>query len=128
MADELRTREEMGKPEYANKGGAMRRPRRAKGGSTKVNEYNAQGSPEMAEVKDESETFKKGGHAKRKAGGMAEGEMPMPRADKAPRGRPHRAMGGSVYSSGSKLDAPKSGDDASRGREGQKVPAEPTPG
>lgn len=122
------TRMEMDRPED-KRGGGVRRPRRAKGGKagTKVNEYNAKGSPEMRDVEDETDGFAKGGHAKRKDGGMAHGEHGMERADRAPRGRARRAAGGGVWSSGSKLERPKDGDAASRGHEGQKVDPEPGP-
>lgn len=109
------------------KGGHVRRPRRARGGKSEpeVNEYNAKGSPEMKEVEDESEDFKRGGHKKRKAGGEAMGEHERHRADKTPRGRhERRAAGGSVYSSGKALSM-KQGDGDSKGHEGVKVPSEP---
>ena len=65
----------------------------------KMNVYNAKGSPEEHEADDESPEFKKGGRAKRKDGGKAEGHMAKMRADKKP--RHHRAMGGKTpYSSG----------------------------
>lgn len=65
-----------------------RRGRHARGGKAKdVNEYNAQGSPEVKEAEDEAEDFNKGGKAKRKDGGHAEGEAAHMRADRMPRGR-----------------------------------------
>lgn len=79
------------------RGGHVRRPRRARGGvpQTKVNEYNAQGSPEEREIEDESEDFGKGGRAKRRHGGKADGEHTQKRADRMPRGR--HARGGAVH-------------------------------
>lgn len=68
----------------------------AKGGhvmdkeDTKPQVYNAQGSNEMDEAKDETPGFKKGGREKRKSGGMAMGEKAMDRMDR----RPRRAAGG----------------------------------
>jgi hypothetical protein len=132
----LHMREEMDKPEYSAHGGAHhaghRRPRRAKGGATKVHEYNAVGSPTMKEAASEEEDFKKGGakHMKRRAGGMAEGHMAEPRADKMPRGRHHRKAGGTVWSTGTRISPPEGAghDDASRGHEGVKVPEQPREG
>lgn len=75
------------------------RKRHASGG--KVTEYNAKGSPEMAEAKDTSANeFKRGG----KPGGHVGGKKGMKRLDK-------RARGGGVspYSSGRSSSAPKSG-------------------
>ncbi len=87
---------DMDEPINEERGGKIRRPRRAKGGKTHpVNEYNAKGSPEMKEAEDEREEFKKGGHEKRKAGGHAMGEHAEHRADKEPRGR--RAKGGATH-------------------------------
>lgn len=163
----MHTRLQMGEPVYSAHGGPVRRPRRARGGkSSPVNEYNAQGSPEMREAEDEKEEFKRGGRKVRKAGGIAVGERTMDRADKAPRGRHakggtvhhmhdhdghghvahhhgegdihlhrqhggearmRRAVGGSVYSTGSKIEM-NEGSPASRGKEGQSIPPEPKPG
>lgn len=84
--------------ELEKKGGRthMRRGRHARGGKAeKVNEYNAQGSPEVGEAEDEAEDFKAGGHTKRKHGGHAEGERAKARADRAPRGK--RAAGGRTH-------------------------------
>jgi hypothetical protein len=121
----------------AKKGGAMRHgrhERRARGGAAKdekkINEYNAQGSPEVREADDEEPGFKKGGarHKERKAGGEARGERGMKRHDMAKRGRGHemRKAGGragshSPYSSGRTITMGGGND----GHEGQKVPAEP---
>lgn len=60
----------------------------SKGGSTKVNEYNAQGSPEVSEAKDKKEGFKRGGGV--------EGGKSHKRLDKKPR---KLAAGGSPFSS-----------------------------
>ncbi len=98
-------------PGALNKGGHVRK-RHARGGSTapepkgseSINEYNAQGSPEMSEAKNRTPAFKRGG--KLKDGGMAEGEEARERMD-----RPKRAAGGragsSPYSSGHELTPPK---------------------
>lgn len=64
--------------------------KKAEGG--KVNEYNAQGSPEAKEAKDETAEFKKGG----KPGGHVHGPKSAKRLDKRARGG---RMGGSPYSS-----------------------------
>lgn len=63
----------------------------SKGGKAtegKVNEYNAQGSPEVAEAKDKKEGFKRGGGV--------EGGKSHKRLDKKPR---KLAAGGSPFSS-----------------------------
>lgn len=67
--------------------------------SSKVYEYDAQGSPEAKEGMDETPEFKKGGATKKKAmhGGHAKGKAPAHRLDRKP-----RASGGrSPYSSAS---------------------------
>lgn len=111
----------------------MRRPRRARGGAApakeKVQVYNAQGSAEERAAKDEDEEFKRGGHAKRKAGGLAEGGAARERGDRSPRGRHERhaaggRAGGSPFSSGRTMDMPKDNSEG-RGKEGMKVPEEP---
>lgn len=90
--------EETPNTEAESKGGHVRRGRHARGGKAKeVNEYNAQGSPEVKEAEDEAEDFGKGGHTKRHKrahGGHAEGEAAMHRADRMPRGR--HAVGGAT--------------------------------
>ena len=74
----------------------------------KMNVYNAKGSPEEHEADDESPEFKKGGRAKRKAGGLAEGGKAAMRMDKKP--RHHRAMGGKTpYSSGHNVSDKETG-------------------
>lgn len=70
----------------------------SKGGSAKVNEYNAQGSPEVSEAKDKKEGFKRGGGVK--SAGMAEGMKSHNRLDKKPR---KLAAGGSPFSSAKKM-------------------------
>jgi hypothetical protein len=80
--------------------------KRAKGGSTKANEYNAKGSPAMKAASDSTDGFKRGGKVKRKDGGRIEGEKSKERLDK-------RARGGSPYSSG-RATTPR---DDSRGNE-----------
>lgn len=76
--------------------------KKAKGG--KVNEYNAVGSPEVSEAKNEKEGFKKGGKAKMKDGGHAEGKKAKHRLDKAARGGAMKkcAAGGSPFTSAAK--------------------------
>ena len=87
--------EETPNTEAEKHGGHVRRGRHARGGKAQsVNMYNAKGSPEEKEAEDEAEDFHKGGKAKRKHGGHAEGEAAMHRADRAPRGRHKRAEGG----------------------------------
>jgi len=77
-----------------------------KKGKTQV--YNAKGSHEVSEAEDESPDFKKGGRAKRKAGGLAEGGKAMMRGDK--KSRHHRAMGGKTpYSSGHNVSDKETG-------------------
>lgn len=88
----------------------MKMKHKAKGGGVE-HEYNASGSPEMAEAHDKKEGFKKGG--KKKAGGKVEKEKSTHRPDKKPR----RAAGGSVFSSASKKSA-ASKDEAGQGHEG----------
>lgn len=115
-------------PGHEKRGGGVRRPRRAAGGSTsKVQAYNAQGSNEAKEAEDESEDFKKGGHVAKKAGGMVEGMPSQMRGDKAPRGRERHAAGGraggTVWSSGRTMNAPKD-DKAGRGHQSVSVPSE----
>lgn len=108
-------------------GGSVRRPRRAAGGKTsKVNVYNAAGSPTVREAEDESEDFKRGGHAKKMDGGMVMGDASKARGDKMPRGRLASGgrAGGSPFSSGRTMTAPKN-DDAGRGKEGVKISSEP---
>ena len=87
----------------------------------KVQEYNAQGSNEMAEMGDEKPGFKRGGkkHERRRHGGHAEGHMERERLDR----RPRRAAGGKAgvhnpYSSASKMMDPET-DEAGRGMEGK---------
>lgn len=74
----------------------------SKGGKTKskINEYNAQGSPEVSEAKNEKEGFKRGGGIKGKHAGHAEGTKSHMRLDKKPR---KLAAGGSPYSSAKKM-------------------------
>ena len=76
--------------------------KKAKGG--KINEYNAVGSPEVKEAKDEEEGFKKGGA--KKEGGHAEGKKAKHRLDKAARGghmkMKKHAAGGSPFTSAAK--------------------------
>lgn len=92
-------------------GGKMHK--RAMGGSMKEHEYNAVGSPEMKESHEKESGFKKGGKAKKKAGGKVEHGKSHKRMDKKPR----RAAGGPVYSSASKKTvADKS--EAGQGHEG----------
>jgi hypothetical protein len=69
--------------------------KKAKGG--KVNEYNAVGSPEVKEAKNEEAGFKKGG--KMKKGGHADGAKSHHRLDKAKRGGKigKHAAGGSPF-------------------------------
>ena len=81
---------------------AMGRLKRAKKGG-KINEYNAQGSPEVAEAKDEKEGFKKGGAKKHKDGGHAEGKKAHHRLDKKKRGGATKcAIGGSPFTAAAK--------------------------
>lgn len=78
----------------------------AKGGSAepKVNEYNAQGSPEVSEAKDKSAGFKRGG--KTKSAGAAEEGKSHARLDKKPR---KLAAGGSPFSAAKNLSMYDSG-------------------
>lgn len=78
----------------------------SKGGSAepKVNEYNAQGSPETGEAKDKSPGFKRGG--KTKSAGMADGGKSHMRLDKKPR---KLAAGGSPFSAAKNLSEYNSG-------------------
>lgn len=71
--------------------------KKAKGG--KVTEYNAKGSPELAEVENKKEGFKKGGKAKMKDGGHAEGKKAHHHLGKAKRGGAMKkcAAGGSPF-------------------------------
>lgn len=85
----------------------MAKAKRAEGG--KVNEYNAQGSPEAKEAKDETAEFKRGGH-KMKEGGHVHGHKSAKRLDKRARGG--RTGGHSPYSSA------KGGSDAMTGGAG----------
>ena len=96
--------------------------RRRSGGSApegaerKAQIYNAQGSAAMDSAKDETPGFKKGGHKKRMAGGMAEGDMAGERLDRRPRrAAGGRTPGGSPYSSASAMVGPENGN---RGFEG----------
>lgn len=75
--------------------------KKAKGGE--VNEYNAKGSPEVKEAKNEEPGFKKGGR-KLKAGGHAEGKKSHHRLDKAKRGGHIKkaAAGGSPFTTAAK--------------------------
>ena len=128
---EVHEREEMDHPDDKH-GGHVRRHRRARGGKSEpaIHEYNAVGSPEMKEVEDKEEDFKRGGRKHKKHGGEAHGEHMRARADKTPRGRREhhrRAAGGSVYSTGSKISMHDKDGDA-RGHEGVHVPSEPGPG
>lgn len=75
-----------------------------KGGSAKMNVYNAKGAPEEHEAMDEEPGFRKGGRAHKKHGGKLEGGKSEMRADKKARGHHKRAAGGRTpYSSGSKM-------------------------
>lgn len=56
-----------------------------KGEKSKMNEYNAKGSPEASEAMDEKDGFKRGGK-KRKHGGSVHGEKSAHRLDKRARG------------------------------------------
>jgi hypothetical protein len=88
----------------------MKRLKMAKKGG-KINEYNAVGSPEVAEAKDQKEGFKNGGKAKMKNGGHAEGKKAKHRLDKAARGGAMKkcAAGGSPFTSAAKRSAPMKG-------------------
>lgn len=83
----------------------MKMKHKAKGGGVD-HEYNAVGSPEMAEAHSKEDGFKKGGK-KKKAGGSVEKSKSAHRPDKKPR----RAAGGSVFSSASKKSAATKGGD-----------------
>lgn len=75
--------------------------KKAKGG--KINEYNAQGSPEVKEAKDQKEGFKHGGMKKKKHGGHADGKAPHHRLDKHKRGgKTKMAAGGSPFTAAAK--------------------------
>lgn len=87
--------------------------KKAMGGSMKENVYNAVGSPEVKESHEKESGFKKGGKAKKKAGGKVEHGKSHHRADKKPR----RAAGGPVYSSASKKSAADKSE-AGQGHEG----------
>jgi hypothetical protein len=82
----------------------MAKAKRAEGGKVKANEYNAQGSPEAKEAKDETAEFKRGG--KMKEGGHVYGHKSAKRLDKRARGgrtghSPYSsAKGGSDYEKG----------------------------
>jgi hypothetical protein len=87
----------------------------------KEQEYNAQGSKEMSDAHDETDDFKRGGHAKKKKmrhGGHVEGHKAKERADR----KPHkRAMGGRTpFSSGHETSMPKEGGKTDTGHEGQR--------
>ncbi len=70
----------------------------AKGG---VNEYNAQGSPEVKEAKDQKEGFHKGGP--KKDGGKADGKKAKHRMDKMARGGVKKmAAGGPPFTAAKK--------------------------
>lgn len=64
----------------------------------KVNEYNAEDSPEVGEAKDKKEGFKRGGGVKH--AGMADGMKSHKRLDKKPR---KLAAGGSAFSEAKKM-------------------------
>lgn len=83
--------------------------KKAKGG--KVNEYNAKGSPEVAEAENKKEGFKKGGHA--------EGKKAHHRLDKAKRGGHIKkaAAGGSPFTAAAKR-SPYMNSGAGEGHEG----------
>lgn len=103
----------------------MRQGRRSGGGvdgegSGKAQEYNAQGSNEMDEAKDETPGFKKGGAKKRKDGGMADGALEADRLDRRPRRAAGGRAGGSPYSSASAFEAPTDSKSA-RGYEGTPI-------
>lgn len=73
------------------------RAKHAKGGKAEQ-EYNAQGSKEMSEAKDEKDEFKKGG--------KAEGKEAKVRGDRKPRHK--RASGGRTpFTSGHETSEPK---------------------
>lgn len=85
------------------KGGHVRRGRHARGGGTKVQEYNAQGSREAEEADDEKDEFSHGGKTRKKRavggvtlkdGGHAMGHEPHHRPDRASRSK--RAAGGAL--------------------------------
>lgn len=121
---ELNTEGPMPGHEMDKKGG---RARHRKGGgvdgdgSDKPQEYNAQGSNEMDEAKDETPGFKKGGK-KRKDGGVAEGALEADRMDRRPRRAAGGRAGGSPYSSASAFEAPNnSTSPAARGYEGVSI-------
>lgn len=78
----------------------------SKGGSAKVNEYNAQGSPEVEEAKDKKPGFKRGGGVKGKHAGHAEGKKSHARLDKKPR---KLAAGGSAFSAAKNMKMYDSG-------------------
>lgn len=86
----------------------MGHKKRAKGGKA-VQVYNAAGSEAMKSAEDETPGFTKGGHAKRAAGGMVDGDKAPKRLDMAKRGgHAKRASGGGTpYSSGRNLAEPK---------------------
>lgn len=75
----------------------------AKGEKSKMNEYNAKGSPEEKEAMDEKDSFKRGGK-KRKEGGSVHGSKSSMRLDKKARGG--RMDGGSPFSSAKSGEMP----------------------
>lgn len=83
--------------------------------------YNAQGSPEASEAKDETPGFKKGGRAKHKSGGHVEGGKGKMRADHKARGHHKRAAGGRTpYSSGHSTSSPSESGATNSGHESQR--------
>lgn len=83
--------------------------------------FNAVGSPEMEEARDDTPSFGRGGRSKRKAGGAAGGMTAMPRMDhpRRQRGGSARAPARTPYSTGSSL-SPPADDREGRGYEGVK--------
>lgn len=77
---------------------------KAMGGAPKTTEYNAKGSPTLAEAKSGDDGFKRGG-VKCKKGGAVMGGKSAKRMDRKPRAG-HRASGGTPLSNASKLTDP----------------------
>jgi hypothetical protein len=137
-------RQTMDEPEDEDcraEGGAIRRPRRARGGHAKphseheVHWYNAEGSPTEESVAKGSDGFGRGGRRRRRAGGMAGGAASVARADKPRRGKggsapghTNLARGGAPFSSGAHGSGYESGSKESRGHEGVSVGDQPGPG
>lgn len=107
-----------------------RRERRAGGGKAETeplrpehgNQYNAQGSPEEKEESAKSDGFRRGGPAKRKAGGHVDGAEAKQHLGRRARGGRAMASGGAPFSSAHNTEPPGNKKDSGPGEQAPMIP------